>query len=149
MIGMFGQVISAILSVYFFTMLLEIPSRYAFYASVAGGVNWWVYLLMMEQQESSMMAAFFASLAVAILSQIFARIQKTPVTVFLVAGILPTVPGAAIYRSVYYFIRNDSAQCTYYLLQTLQIAGAIAMAIFITDSLFRMVQHYHMHKVST
>ena len=95
-----------------------------------------------------MMAAFFASLAVAILSQVFARIQKTPVTVFLVAGILPTVPGAAIYRSVYYFIRNNSNQCTYYLLQTLQIAGAIAMAIFITDSLFRMFQYYQNRKTS-
>lgn len=147
---MIFQVVSAILAVYFFTMLLEIPKRYAFYASLVGGVNWWVYLIVLEEMASSMMAAFFASLAVAILSQVFARIQKTPVTVFLVAGILPTVPGAAIYRSVYYFIHNNSGQCTYYLLQTLQIAGAIAMAIFITDSLFRMFQHYQSHhKAST
>ncbi|MBQ7797344.1 MAG: threonine/serine exporter family protein [Lachnospiraceae bacterium] len=145
---MINQVVSSILAVYFFTMLLEIPKRYAIYASLVGGVNWWVYLVALEGLESSMMAAFFASLAVAILSQIFARVQKTPVTVFLVAGILPTVPGAAIYRCVYYFIHNDSAQCTYYLLQTIQIAGAIAMAIFITDSLFRMLQHYQNRKAS-
>lgn len=142
-------VVSAFLSVYFFTMLIEVPKRYAFYASLVGGVNWWVYLIVLESLESSMMASFFASLAVAVLSQVFARIQKTPVTVFLVAGILPTVPGAAIYRSVYYFIHNNSNQCTYYLLQTLQIAGAIAMAIFITDSLFRMFQHYQNRKAST
>ena len=145
---MIFEIISAFLAVYFFTMLLEIPKKYAFYCSLAGGVNWWIYLIVMEKMSSSMAAAFFASLAVAILSQVFARIQKTPVTVFLVAGILPTVPGAAIYRSVYYFIHNNSNQCTYYLLQTLQIAGAIAMAIFITDSLFRMVQHYQNRKAS-
>lgn len=145
---MIFQVISAILAVYFFTMLLEIPKRYAVLASAAGGVNWWVYLVVMEETNSSMTAAFFASLAVAFLSQIFARIQKTPVNVFLVAGILPTVPGAAIYRSVYYFIHNNSNQCTYHLLQTLQIAGAIAMAIFITDSLFRMFFHYHSRVIS-
>ena len=145
---MIFQIVSAILAVYFFTMLLEIPKRYAVYCSLAGGVNWWVYLIVMDKMASSMMAAFYASLAVAILSQVFARIQKTPVTVFLVAGILPTVPGAAIYRSVYYFIHNNSNQCTYYLLQTLQIAGAIAMAIFITDSLFRMFQYYQNRKAS-
>lgn len=145
---MIFQVVSAVLAVYFFTMLLEIPKRYALLASVAGGVNWWVYLVAMEATGSSMVAAFWASLAVAILSQIFARIQKTPVNVFLVAGILPIVPGAAIYRSVYYFIRNNSNQCTYYLLQTLQIAGAIAMAIFITDSLFRMFLHYQSRRAS-
>lgn len=145
---MIFQVVSACLSVYFFTMLLEIPKRYAMFCSIVGGVNWWVYLLVMEVSESSMAAAFFASLAVAILSQIFARTQKTPVNVFLVAGILPTVPGAGIYRCVYYFIRNNPNQSSYYLLQTLKVAGAIAMAIFITDSLFRIYQHYQNRKVS-
>ena len=148
---MIFEIVSAFLAVYFFTMLLEIPKKYGILCGVAGGVNWWVYLLVYEWTSSSMVAAFFASLAVAILSQVLARIQKTPVTVFLVAGILPTVPGAAIYRSVYYFIRNNSSQCNYYLLQTIQIAGAIAMAIFITDSLARMFlyYHYHNHKGST
>lgn len=145
---MIFQVVSAILSVYFFTMLLEIPKRYAVYCSIVGGVNWWVYLVVMETSASSMSAAFFASLAVAFLSQIFARTQRAPVNVFLVAGILPTVPGGGIYRCVYYFIHNNSSQSSYYLLQTLKTAGAIAMAIFVTDSLFRMYQYYQNHKVS-
>ncbi len=145
---MIFQVVSAFLSVYFFTTLLEIPKRYAIYCSIVGGVNWWVYLIVMETSESSMAAAFFASLAVAFLSQIFARTQKTPVNVFLVAGILPTVPGGGIYRCVYYFIRNNSSQSNYYLLQTLKTAGAIAMAIFITDSLFRFYQYYQNRKAS-
>ena len=145
---MIFPVVSAFLSVYFFTMLLEIPKRYAFHCGIAGGVNWLVYLIVMETLESSMAAAFFSSLAVAILSQIFARTQKTPVNVFLVAGILPTVPGGGIYRCVYYFIRNNSSQSNYYLLQTLKTAGAIAMAIFITDSLFRFFQYYQNRKTS-
>lgn len=145
---MIAQVVSAILAVYFFTMLLEIPRKYALYSCITGGVNWWVYLMAMEMTSDTMIASFFASLAVAFLSQVFARIKKTPVTVFLVAGILPTVPGAAIYRSVYYLIHNNSNQCTYYLIQTLKIAGAIAMAVFITDSLFRMWVYYRTHTES-
>lgn len=143
---MIFQIASAFLSVYFFTMLLEIPKKYAVYCAITGGVNWWIYLVVMEMTGSSMSAAFFASLAVAFLSQIFARIQKTPVSVFLVAGILPTVPGGGIYRCVYYFIRNNSNQSSYYLLQTLKVAGAIAVAIFVTDSLFRFYQYYQNYK---
>ncbi|MBE5970942.1 MAG: threonine/serine exporter [Lachnoclostridium sp.] len=145
---MIFQVVSAFLSVYFFTMLLEIPKRYAMYCSIVGGVNWWVYLIVMDQTSSAMSSAFFASLAVALLSQIFARMLKTPVNVFLVAGILPTVPGAGIYRCVYYFIRNNPNQSSFYLLQTLKVAGAIAMAIFVTDSLFRIYQYYQNRKAS-
>ena len=87
-------------------------------------------------------------MAVAFFSQVFARVQKTPVNVFLVAGILPTVPGAGIYRTVYYLIHNNSNQCTYYLTQTIKTAGAIAMGIFVTDSLFRIYQYYHNNKAS-
>ena len=65
---------------------------------------------------------------------------KAPVTVFLVSGILPTVPGASIYRSVYYLIQGASSLSNVYFMETLQISGAMAMAIFIVDSIFRLMQ---------
>ena len=54
------------------------------------------------------------------------------------AGILPTVPGAGMYRIAYSIVANDRAGCAYYLLQTLEIAGMIALAIFIVDAIFRV-----------
>lgn len=53
-------------------------------------------------------SGIFSSLAAALLSQVFARVLKAPVTIFLVAGILPTVPGASIYRSVYFLIQGQT-----------------------------------------
>jgi uncharacterized membrane protein YjjB (DUF3815 family) len=81
-----------------------------------------------------------STLLVALASHVSARIFRAPVTVFLVAGILPSVPGASIYRSVSYVISNEPELSSHYLVQTLQISGAIAMAIFIMDSLFRLGQ---------
>jgi uncharacterized membrane protein YjjB (DUF3815 family) len=72
------------------------------------------------------------------MAHLFARIFKAPVTVFLIAGILPTVPGAGMYRIAYSIVANDRAGCAYYLLQTLEIAGMIALAIFIVDAIFRV-----------
>ena len=83
------------------------------------------------------LASFLSALAIAFVSHVFARVFKAPVTVFLIAGILPTVPGAGMYRIVYYIIENDREMCGYYLLQTLEIAGMIALAIFIMDTIFR------------
>ena len=83
------------------------------------------------------LASFLSALAIAFVSHVFARVFKAPVTVFLIAGILPTVPGAGMYRIVYYIIENDREMCSYYLIQTLEIAGMIALAIFIMDTIFR------------
>ena len=67
------------------------------------------------------------------------RIFRAPVSVFLVPGILPLVPGTSIYNSVYYVIRNSREESMYYLVETLQIAGAIALAVFLMDSVFKLV----------
>ena len=48
-----------------------------------------------------------------------------------------------MYRTVYYLIQGDQALSTHYLISTLHTAGAIALAIFITDSVVNLVHLYH------
>ncbi len=87
-----------------------------------------------------MFAMFTAAFLVSLLSQIFARIFKAPVTIFLVPGILPLVPGVGMYRIVYYLLLEDSSMSGYYFLYTLQMASMIAVAIFVTDTIFQIIR---------
>lgn len=134
------QTVGAFLAVISFSLILELPKKYVALAGGIGAAGWLVYLLVAAAAGSVIAAAFLSSLLVALSSHISARVFKAPVTVFLVAGILPSVPGASIYRSVSYVISNDPELSSHYLVETIQIAGAIAMAIFIMDSLFRLGQ---------
>ncbi len=134
--------LGAFLAVMSFGLILELPKKYLFHAGAVGGLGWMVYLIVERCSRSGPMAAFLSSLMVAGMSHIFARQKKAPVTVFLVAGILPSVPGASIYRCVYYMIRNAEMLSNDYLVETLKIAGAIAMAVFFIDSLFRLGQDH-------
>ena len=127
------QVFSAFWAVAMFSILTETPKKFLPYAAFSGGFAWWAYLIINNLTHSTLQAAFFSILAVAFLSHILARIMKAPVTVFLIAGILPSVPGAGIYRTVYYLIQGDQTLST----------GAIALAIFITDSVVNLVHLYH------
>ena len=56
---------------------------------------------------------------------------------FLIPSILPTVPGVGMYRIVYYMIIGDMETAGYYLTYVLQIAGMIAIGIFIMETFFR------------
>ena len=100
------QVFSAFWAVAMFSILTETPKKFLPYAAFSGGFAWWAYLMINNLTHSTLQAAFFSILAVAFLSHILARIMKAPVTVFLIAGILPSVPGAGIYRTVYYLIQD-------------------------------------------
>lgn len=137
MMLLFG-VVGSFVAVAAFAVLLETPRKYLLHAGIAGAIGGFVYLFSIQMGIDAVLASFFSALAIALTSHTFARIFKAPVTIFLIAGILPTVPGAGMYRIVYYIIAGDSAKSSYYLVQTLEIAGVIALAIFIMDTLFKV-----------
>ena len=128
------QVAGSFMAVLSFGLVLEMPRKYLGWSGLTGGVCWLVYLLVKAGSGSMILGAFLASLSVALMGHLFARIFRAPVSVFLVPGILPLVPGTSIYNSVYYVIRNSREESMYYLVETLQIAGAIALAVFLMDS---------------
>lgn len=133
------QVVCAFLGVVALAILFHVPKKYLLFSGLVGAGGWLVYLLVTGETQNPMISAFLAAFFVALLSQIFARIFKAPVTVYLVSGILPLVPGVGMYRMVYYMLQGNNAQASYYFSYTLQIAGMIALAIFVVDSFFRVL----------
>lgn len=132
--GVFGSFIAIVA----FATLLETPKKYLFHAGITGAVGGLVYLVSMACNQEVILSSFYSALAISFTSHIFARIFKAPVTIFLIAGILPTVPGAGMYKIVYYIIAGNNAMSSYYFVQTLEIAGMIALAVFIVDSVFKI-----------
>lgn len=123
-----------------FSYILEVPKKLLIHTSMIGAVGWLVYLAAIYFGNTTVMASFWSAMVISLLSHISARILKSPVTVFLIGGILPLVPGAGMYRTAYSMIMETSADVYKNLQETLLIAGNIAIAIFIMDSVFRLLQ---------
>lgn len=133
------QVIAACLAIAAFGVVIEAPRRYLVFCGMIGGIGWAVYLLC-EGSQGTIMATFYSALVIAVLSHIWARIFKAPVTVFLISGILVLVPGANLYRTVYEVFLGSTAMASHYLMLTVQMAGMIALAIFVVDSFFNLIR---------
>ncbi len=136
----FIQTLAAMLAVCGFCFVLEVPRKLLLYTSAIGGTGWLVYLCLSAYGYGSVLSSFWAAVLIALLSHMSARRLKSPVTVFLIGGILPLVPGAGMYRTAYSLIREDSGQVFANLQETLLIAGGIAVAIFIMDTVFRLMK---------
>lgn len=134
------QIIGAFIAVISLALAFGVPRKFLVYSAIVGAIDWFVYLISRERGLSLSMSVFIATLVIAFISHAFARKFKAPVTVFLVPGILPLVPGVGTYRIVYYLILEDGANASYYFYQTLQIAGMIAIGIFIMDTFFKFFQ---------
>ena len=132
------EMVVAFVAVFFIAVTLEAPKRTLRYGALAGGLGWGVYLVGLLFMDI-VAATFMASLFIAWIAHLLARFLKTPVTIYFIPAFITLVPGAGVYQSVYSFINKEYALAQQHLVLTLQISGAIALAIFIVDSLFGLV----------
>ena len=75
------------------------------------------------------MATFAATIGVILLSRWFAVRKRCPVTIFLISGIIPLVPGAGIYWTAYYIVTNQLKLASETGFLALKVAVAIVLGI--------------------
>ena len=125
-----------------FSALFGAPRRYYLDCGLAGTAGWAVYLLLASAGPTHVVgAAFLGALAVAVMAHLLAVTRKCPVTVFLICGIIPLVPGGGIFWTAYYIITNQlrlAATTGFTALKvTIAIAGAIILAAALASRLQR------------
>ena len=87
---------------------------------------------------SEILSNFYGALGLALASEILARQCKTPVTTFLVCALIPLVPGGGMYRTMLAAIRGDAQNTLNMGLQTLSIAGVLALGILLVSTIMRV-----------
>lgn len=132
---MIWQSIGGLIAVIGFGIVLGVPRRFLLWGGIDGAVGWMVYLIVDEVTGSILLSTFIGAVVISVGAHICARIFKTPVTLFLIPANMTLVPGAGMYRIVYYILRSQDEMSSFYFQQTLQVAGMIAVAIFVVNIL--------------
>lgn len=128
---MTAQFIAAMLGVWAFAVLFHAPQKYYLPCAFNGAVGWAAYLFLTAGGHSSVLACLLATLILTLLSRCLAIVMRAPVTIFLVTGIFPLVPGAGIYYTAYYLMTGDLVAGTARGVDTFLVAGAIALGILL------------------
>lgn len=126
----------ALLSSVCFGVVFQIRGKKLAYAAISGGISYLVYLIFLDQ--SSVLACFWASCAITFYAEIMARRVKAPATVFLVAGLIPIVPGQGMYRCMFQALEGNLSVAAYTCYNTLLEAGAIAIGVAVVSSLVKI-----------
>lgn len=124
-----------------FAVLFQSPKKILLTDGLIGAVGWVVFISLRDQMGySSVYANFFGTLALALLSELSARIFKQPATVFVIPGIIPLVPGLGIYKGMFAVINNDYNGGMSILLTAITDSCAIAVGVMLVSSLFRVLK---------
>ena len=112
-----------------YAVLFNVPKRFYLSCGITGMTGWLLYHAIVSQTLSAAVASFLGTMAVVFLSRVLSVEKKCPITVFLVAGILPLVPGAGIYYTVYYLVTNQLAEASRRGMESVKVAFAIVLGI--------------------
>ena len=111
-----------------FAILFACPRRTLPYCALVGAAGWFIYELAVLYGADAAAASLIAVIPLTLVSRLFAILLKTPVTVFLLTGIFPLVPGAGIYTA-YYFIQGENALSLANGISTFKVAVTLAVGI--------------------
>lgn len=131
------QTVIAFVATIAFSIIFHSPKSQYIFAGFTGAFGWLIYIVHMHFWSDAVFASFFAALGLTYMSRIFSFARKAPVTIFLISGIFPIVPGAGIYYTGYHIFMNENAQALSTGMETIKIAIAIALGIGIVVSLPR------------
>ena len=105
---LYVQLPAAFIGTWAFAVLFGVPRKYYLDCGLCGMLGWLLYLLLLNYTSlSPTIVVFFATVLVAVTSLIQSIIRRCPVTVFLISGIFPLVPGAGIFWTSYHLVSND------------------------------------------
>ena len=139
------SLISAYIACVGFGIIFHLRGKLLFITPIGGVLLWAVYLALEGPIESVVARSLIATMAAAIFCESIARIMKIPVTLFMIIAILPLVPGSGIYYTMLACTKSDWAQFSSKGLETLGVAGAIAVGMLLISSIFRMATDVHKH----
>ena len=90
-----------------FNILFNIRGRKLFIASLGGFISWTVFLLLEPLFPGEAIRYFLAAAAITVYGEVFARIEKTPTTTFLVPSVIPLIPGGSLYYTMNYALNEQ------------------------------------------
>ena len=137
---LYVHAVLAFISCLGFGVLFNVQKRTLLLAAVNGAIGWVILLSLDIPQVSYIFANLLSALVVGLLAELFAVIQKTPATSFIVIGIIPLVPGFRVYRSMLFFVRGNLDKVISDGVHSFFMAVAIEFGIILSTSIVRMIR---------
>ena len=123
-----------------YAFLLNAPLNTVLPASLTGLLGYVLYEVMVNLLgQGAMFSYLMATVVIAVLCEIEARLMRMPSTIFLLTALVPLVPGYTFYCAMLALVENNGAAAAAFGLEAVQTVAAIAVGAAVTSVLFRVL----------
>lgn len=112
--------------------------------ALGGVLTFTAYLLALQMGIGIIYANLLGGIVASVYAELMARLRHFPAISYLVVALFPLLPGAGIYYTMAYAVRNEMTNFAAKGYQTAAIAGALALGILLVSTAFRIWSNYRM-----
>lgn len=136
----FQHLLFSFLAAAAFGIIFNAPKSSLIQSGFVGMLGWIIYIHFTMNGADAVNATLIASFVIAVASQVFAKLYRTPIIIFIVAGIIPLVPGGMAYDAMRNFVENDYNIALALAAKAFLISGAIAMGIVFSEVVNQLIR---------
>ncbi|WP_071458710.1 threonine/serine exporter family protein [Bacillus massilinigeriensis] len=129
----FSQLITSFVASAAFGVMFNAPKESLVKCGVSGMLGWMLYFILESNGYGTILATLAASFLIAVISQVMAKMYRTPIIIFSVAGIIPLVPGGLSYDAMRHFVEKDYMGTVTLAAKASMISGALAVGLVFSE----------------
>lgn len=108
--------------------------------AMLGSICFATYLYIVQIFNNNMLATFLASFLISFLAIYLTRKRGKPLQIYLIAGIIPLLPGLNIFKMVFGFVNQDNTAILENANLTIQILAIIVISIVFASSITKLLK---------
>ena len=128
-----------------YAIVCNAPRKEIPYCGMAAFICWLVYQLVTRPNGTAFVATLLATCSATSFARILSNQRKLPTIVYHLPGILPLVPGAAVYHCITSAMEGGAVNTTINILTAFKLAGAIGIGsvivLVLPAKLFNIMPH--------
>lgn len=133
------EALAAFISGVGFTFLFNIHGNGKYLCAIGGVLTWLTYRISFMLLNDMIVAYFIGTAIASLYAEIMARVRKYPAISYLVISAFPLIPGAGVYSTVKYAMSGNLSAATDKGMETLAIAGVMAVGILLISTAVRII----------
>ncbi len=119
-----------------FAMLFNLHGKKILWTALGGLIAWFAYLLFGIAYPVYRVQFLVAGFVLGCYCEIMAILTKMPRTAYIAVGIIPLIPGAALYYTMYYAFRKDIEVSFSHASEAIITSLGIAVGLLISMTLW-------------
>ena len=121
-----------------FAIIFRTKPRHLPYAGVCGMITYLIYYTCDFFGMPLFVSAFLSTMFTGIFAETAARILRAPALIYILAGVIPTVPGASLYYTMRDVISEKFATAVDHLTAAIEVGLGIAGGIVAVSLVYRL-----------